>query len=232
MTELEKLVEDIIEYTRTWSITETEWYWNVECVRKPSNINDNKITLKEFEIAIREEILYDLVYKKGSDLRKQMTNDCCNYESDYAIFQNDSKELEEKVKKIIKDFKVERHETKDLKKEAIKNLEELRKSISNMAHEDIYCELVNIAVDFDNKSKENWSLYNAIERYIECVDNEDFEYISKKDFNTIEDLICFVNDVEEAHIYKINGHGNLENVNDSDFIYCIDKLIEILKGEY
>ena len=42
MEKLKQLVEDIIEYTRTWSITETEWYWNVECVRKPSNTKDKK----------------------------------------------------------------------------------------------------------------------------------------------------------------------------------------------
>ena len=54
---LKQLVEDIVEYTRTWSLTETEWYWNIECVRKPNNINDKEITWEEFETAIREEIL-------------------------------------------------------------------------------------------------------------------------------------------------------------------------------
>ena len=100
---LKQLVEDIVEYTRTWSITETEWYWNVECVRKPSNT-------KDFEIAGREEILYDLVYYNGSCLYNQMENDLCNYEIDYVAFQNASKELEKKVQKYIKDFKLERYD--------------------------------------------------------------------------------------------------------------------------
>lgn len=40
---LKQLVENIVEYSRTWSITETEWYCNVECVRKPNNPKDNEI---------------------------------------------------------------------------------------------------------------------------------------------------------------------------------------------
>ena len=108
MEKIKQLVEDIIEYTRTWSITETEWYWNVECVRKPSNIKDKEITWEEFEVAVREEILYDLVYYNGSCLYNQMENDLCNYETDYVAFQNASKELEKKVQKYIKDFKLER----------------------------------------------------------------------------------------------------------------------------
>ena len=105
---LKQLVEDIVEYTKMWSITETEWYWNIECVRKPSNIKDKEITWEEFEIAIREEILYDLVYHNGKCLCNQMENDLCNYGTDYIDFQNASKELEKKLQKYIKDFKLNR----------------------------------------------------------------------------------------------------------------------------
>ena len=105
---LKQLVEDIVEYTRTWSISETEWYWNVECVRKPSNINDKEITWEEFETAVREEILYDLVYNNGIGLSMQMKNDLENYGTDYVAFQDASKELEKKVQKYLKDFKLER----------------------------------------------------------------------------------------------------------------------------
>ena len=110
MEKLKQLVEDIIEYTRTWSITETEWYWNVECVRKPSNTKDKEITWEEFEIAVREEILYDLVYYDGSCLYNQMENDLCNYGTDYVAFQDASKELERKVQEYFKDFKLERYD--------------------------------------------------------------------------------------------------------------------------
>ena len=110
MKELKQLVEDIIKYTKDYSIGETEWYWNINSVRKPNNINDKKITWEEFEVAIREEILYDLVYNNGSGLYNQMENDLCNYETDYLAFQNASKELERKVQKYFKDFKLERYD--------------------------------------------------------------------------------------------------------------------------
>lgn len=114
MNNLKELVEKIVDYTSTWTITENEWYWNIECVRKPNNVEDKEITWEEFETAIREEILYDLVYRGGACLINQMENDLCNYsaeydgETHYNMFIKDSKELENEVKKLIKDFVVER----------------------------------------------------------------------------------------------------------------------------
>ena len=108
--EIKDLVEKIVEYTKTWSITETEWYWNIECVRKSNYINEEHIKWEEFEVAIREEILYDLIYKNGCGLYNQLENDLCNYESDNVEFQKASKELDKEVQKFIKDFEVERYE--------------------------------------------------------------------------------------------------------------------------
>lgn len=122
MESLKELVEKIINYTSTWSITETEWYWNVECVRKSENRNEKNITWEEFERAIREEILYDLVYRNGACLRQQMENDYeygyFDYEKDEKTgelkevfdkhWESDSIKLEKEVKKIISDFKVSR----------------------------------------------------------------------------------------------------------------------------
>lgn len=104
---MKELVEKIIDYTKKWSISETEWYWNIKCVRKPQNGNDKEITWEEFEVAIREEILYDLVYKNGICTRNQMENDICNYTDE--LFYKDSEELEEEIKKLIIDFKVKRY---------------------------------------------------------------------------------------------------------------------------
>lgn len=103
---MKDLVEKIIDYTKKWSINETEWYWNIECVRKPQNEKDKEITWEEFEVAIREEILYDLVYENGICTRNQMENDICNYTDE--IFYKESEELEKEIKKLISDFEVER----------------------------------------------------------------------------------------------------------------------------
>ena len=107
---LRQLVEDIVEYTKTWSVTESEWYWNINSVRRSGNIKNQEITWEEFKVAIREEILYDLVYNNGSGLYNQMENDLYNYEVDYLAFQNASKELEKEVQKHIKDFKLKRYD--------------------------------------------------------------------------------------------------------------------------
>ena len=52
LEELKKLVDKIVEYTKTWSITESEWYWNIDCVRKSNYIKEEHITDKEFESAV------------------------------------------------------------------------------------------------------------------------------------------------------------------------------------
>ena len=108
MNNLKELVEKEIEYTKDWSITETEWYWNVDCVRKSNDRNEKHISQHEFEVAIREEFLYDLVFNNGASLKQQMENDYEAYAEDDELFKNASIELEKEVRKIIKDFKVSR----------------------------------------------------------------------------------------------------------------------------
>ena len=109
MKKLKELVEKIIDYTKTWSVNETEWYWNIDCVRKSNYINEEHITDKEFEAAIREEILYDLIYKNGAGTLNQMENDLENYGVDEVRLFKDSEELEKEIQKILKDFKVYRY---------------------------------------------------------------------------------------------------------------------------
>lgn len=108
MNELKELVEKIYKYTVTWSITETELYWNINSVRKSNYIENKTITDEEFQTAFREEILYDLIYDKGAGLRRQMEEDLINYEGLKGTFEKESIELEGEVKKYIADFKVER----------------------------------------------------------------------------------------------------------------------------
>lgn len=107
MKELKQLVEKIVEYTRTWSISETEWYWNINSVRKSNYRNEERITQREFEAAIREEILYDLVYANCCGLLNQMENDLYSYGGTDTLFHKASRELEKEVQKLF-DFKLER----------------------------------------------------------------------------------------------------------------------------
>jgi len=107
MNNLKELVEHIVEYTRAWSISETEWYWNIACVRKSNNINEEDITWEEFERAVREEILYCLIYNIDS-IKNQLENDY-QWGYDSEEFDNANKKIEKEIQKYYKDFKIERY---------------------------------------------------------------------------------------------------------------------------
>lgn len=107
MEEIKQLVEDFVEYTKNWSISENEWYWNIVCNRKSNYINEEYITKDEFERAIREEILYCFIYNINS-IKQQLENDLCNYYDEDTSFHQANKEIEEKIQKIFKDFKLDR----------------------------------------------------------------------------------------------------------------------------
>ena len=108
MNDIKNLVENIIDYTKNWTISEIEWYYNIDCTRKPNDNSNNEITWKEFEIATRQEILYDLIYNDGGSLRMQLENDLQLCESADEPLVKESEALEAKIKKIIPDFEVER----------------------------------------------------------------------------------------------------------------------------
>ena len=117
MENIKELVEKIMKYTSDFSISSDEWYHNVNDMRKSHDYKNGKreeyISRDEFDRAVREETLYDLIYKKGTDLKRQMENDLCNYYDEETYFHNASKELEKEVQKIITNFKIDRGDDKN-----------------------------------------------------------------------------------------------------------------------
>lgn len=116
-----------------------------------------------------------------------------------------------------------------LKKETIGKLEELREKLPNMDYESIYCDLVNTLIDYDNEAKDNLYLNDALNEIVEFVDDEILEYLLKDCGNDVDRLRRFIGCTNLASIYKLDGYGNLENVSDDDFIYCIDEIVERIK---
>lgn len=99
---LKQLVEDVVEYTRTYSINEEEWYWNINSSRKGSKDIDRET----FEKAIREEVLYDLVYNINS-FKSQLETD---YEyNEGEIFDKANKKIEKEIQNFDKNFKINRY---------------------------------------------------------------------------------------------------------------------------
>src|SRR5574344_1529153 len=113
MKDIKDLIEKIVQYTRTWSISENEWYCNVNCDRLSQEYKNGKredsLSSKEFERAIREEIGYCLLYQIDS-IGNQMESDYMwGYEGkEKEYFEKDSKEIEKEIQKYYKDFKIER----------------------------------------------------------------------------------------------------------------------------
>lgn len=116
-----------------------------------------------------------------------------------------------------------------LKKETIGKLEELKENLPNMGYDNIYCDLWNILADYDNEAQDNLYLCDTLTEIVEFVDDEMLEYLLKDCNNDIDRLRCFIGETYSSNIYKLDGYGNLENVNDDDFIYCIDEIIERIK---
>lgn len=116
-------------------------------------------------------------------------------------------------------------------KETIKKLEELKDNL-NFDNEKNYCDMVNIMIDYDNKAQDDLYLYDTVRETVEFIDEETLPYYIEsqlKEFG-INRIIYMVGMVEYIDsIYKVNAYGNLENVDNSDFIYCIDETIERLK---
>ena len=65
------------------------------------------LTKIDFERAKREEILYCFLYNIQS-IKYQLENDLCNYYDEETNFQQANKEIEEKIQKIFKDFRIDR----------------------------------------------------------------------------------------------------------------------------
>ena len=118
---------------------------------------------------------------------------------------------------------------KELKKQTIKKLEELREEIPNKSNEDNYCDITNALVDYDNEAQDNLYLYDKVRNITEFIDADELDdYIKCQDWSVAR-LRCFINDTYDDTIYKFDGYGNIDNVCDDDFYFVIDEMIDYIK---
>ena len=116
----------------------------------------------------------------------------------------------------------------ELKKETIKKLGEVKNNLS-YDNEENYCDMINTMIDYDNEAQDDLYLYDTTQELVEFVDEEILEYLINQNKDSLSRLRYFINDTYDDSIYKLNGYGNLENVERDDFIYCIDEAISKLK---
>ena len=123
---------------------------------------------------------------------------------------------------------------KDLKNETIKKLEELKNNLS-YDNESNYCDLVNTLIDYDNEAQDELYLHDTARELVDFVDEELLGYYLEyqlKEFGV--DRLFYITQAltYSDTIYKVNAYGNLENVEQDDFIYVIDEIIEKLKEDF
>lgn len=121
----------------------------------------------------------------------------------------------------------ELQELQELRKETIKELEELKNNLS-CDMETNYCNMINIMIDYDNQAQDRLYISDNARESLNILDEEELEYYLKEN-GGMERLFYATRDLEFADsIYKIDAYGNLENVYNEDFESCIDDAIESL----
>ena len=96
--------------------------------------------------------------------------------------------------------------------------------------EENYANLWNACADYDNNHRGLY-LTDRIQAY-DFVDDEILEYIVKEQsLGGVSRLRCFIGDTYDANLYRLDGYGNLANVDNSDFEYLIDDIVQSLEED-
>lgn len=120
---------------------------------------------------------------------------------------------------------------RQLKIKTIEKLNELKNNLS-YDNEDNYYEMINIMIDYDNEAQDDLYLHDSINDNVEFVDDESLKYYVEYQFKEFgpERLFYMTRHLQYCDsIYKINAYGNLENVDNYDFLCCINNALDKLK---
>lgn len=92
-----------------------------------------------------------------------------------------------------------------------------------------YSDLWNLCVDYDNEHSDLYLTDRITEE--NYVDDELLEYLIKENSTDIRRLRCFIGDTYDDNIYRLDGYGNLANVEKDDFECLIDELIGTIEAD-
>ncbi len=90
-----------------------------------------------------------------------------------------------------------------------------------------YCDIWNACADFDNEHRGSY-ITDKITAY-DFVTEDLLEYIVKENATDLSRLRCFIGNTYDADIYMLDGYGNLQNVEESDFENLIDDIVSDLQ---
>lgn len=111
----------------------------------------------------------------------------------------------------------------------VERLSDMKSNLDGFDMSKNYAEIWNACADFDNEHRDSY-LTDKITGY-DFVDDELLEYIVKENATDLSRLRCFIGDTYDADIYMLDGYGNLQNVEVSDFENLLDDLISDLQYE-
>ena len=115
------------------------------------------------------------------------------------------------------------------KREFIEQLGILKNGLGYDMQEN-YANLWNACADYDNNHHGSY-LTDKITDY-DFVDDEILEYIVIKEAKGgVDRLRFFIGDTYSDNIYRLDGYGNLANVDNSDFEYLIDDIVQTLEED-
>ena len=115
------------------------------------------------------------------------------------------------------------------KREFIEQLGILKNGLGYDMQEN-YANLWNACADYDNNHHGSY-LTDKITDY-DFVDDEILEYIVIKEAKGgVDRLRFFIGDTYSDNIYRLDGYGNLANVDNSDFGYLIDDIVQSLEED-
>lgn len=108
----------------------------------------------------------------------------------------------------------------------IRTLTEIKNNLSYEYEED-YSKIYNACVDVDNNYNGIYLTDHIMEQNF--VNDDDMEYLIKQNSDSIDRLRCFIGDTYSSDLYRIDGYGNLANVEQSDLEDLCDELIDMAK---
>ena len=115
------------------------------------------------------------------------------------------------------------------KREFIEQLGILKNGLGYDMQEN-YANLWNACADYDNNHHGSY-LTDRIQDY-DFVDDEILEYIVIKEAKGgVDRLRFFIGDTYSDNLYRLDGYGNLANVDNSDFEDLIDDIVQTLEED-
>jgi len=113
------------------------------------------------------------------------------------------------------------------KRNLIKTLKDIKENLS-YDYQKSYNQIWNACVEVDNEYGEPYLCdYISEENYVN--EDEISEIFIPQNSDSLARLRCFIGDTYSSDLYKIDGYGNLQNIDKSDLECLCDELIGMLR---